>query len=53
MISTLLAVARGGLSPRRRKLRDVFAGFDDEILLCDCANGGVTCDGRSPEGEAR
>jgi hypothetical protein len=44
------AVARDVLAQRRWKLRTVFASFDDEILLCECANGGVTCDGASASG---
>ena len=44
------AVARDVLAQRRWKLRAVFASFDDEILLCECANGSVTCDGASTSG---
>jgi hypothetical protein len=52
MFETSLAVARDRLSRRRRTLRAVFASFDDEVLLCDCASVGVTCDGPSVEREA-
>jgi hypothetical protein len=49
MFETSLAVARDRLS-RRRTLRAVFASFDDdEVLLCDCGSGGVTCDGTAPD----
>jgi hypothetical protein len=46
------AVAGDVLSRRRSRLRAVLAGFDDEILLCDCASGRVTCDGPPAEQEA-
>jgi hypothetical protein len=35
-----------------RRLRAVLASFDDEILLCECASGVITCDGPSAEPEA-
>jgi hypothetical protein len=52
MFETSLAVALDPLSRIRRTLRAVFASFDDEVLLCDCPSGGVTCDGPSIEREA-
>ena len=44
--------ARDVLAPSRWKLRDVFAGFDAEILMCDCADGAISCDGLPLEREA-
>jgi len=46
------AAARDVLSRRSWKLRAVYASFDDENLLCECASGGgVTCDGVPPSGK--
>jgi hypothetical protein len=52
MFERALAAARDAPARWRRRPRAVFAGFDDEILLCDCAGGGVTCDGPPAEREA-
>jgi hypothetical protein len=38
------AVARAVLARGRPTLRAVFDRFDDEVLLCDCANGAVSCE---------
>jgi hypothetical protein len=46
------AVATDVVFRRLRKLRAVLASFDDEILLCECASGVITCDGPSAEPEA-
>jgi hypothetical protein len=46
------AVATDVLFRRLRKLRAVLASFDDEILLCECGSGVITCDGPSAEPEA-
>jgi hypothetical protein len=52
MFETSLAVARDRLSEGVGRCALSFASFDDEVLLCDCASGGVTCDGPSVEQEA-
>jgi hypothetical protein len=52
MFERATAVATAVLPRRRRTLRAVLAGFDDEILLCECASGVTTCDGPSGEREA-
>jgi hypothetical protein len=45
MFDSSYAAAIGVLARSRRKLRAVLDSFDGEILLCDCADGAVNCDG--------
>ena len=46
------AAARDVISRRLGRLRAVLASLDDQILLCECTSGVVTCDGHSVEREA-
>jgi hypothetical protein len=52
MFESSTAGATDVLSRLLQKPRAVLAGFDDEILLCECASGVMTCDGPAAEPEA-
>lgn len=51
MFTRSRVVARDVFAQRRSQLRAVLATFDDEILICECADGGVTCGDASASGK--